>query len=77
VSSGLQTLSPPLEMPEPLEFRELIDALQERALFAAAEGDPEEDGEDEDEDEEGDEDEDAGDEDEDDDEEDAEGEEKA
>jgi hypothetical protein len=79
VSSGLQTLSPPLEMPEPLEFRELIDALQERALFAAAEGDPEGDGEDEDEDEdeEGDEDEDAGDEDEDDDEEDAEGEEKA
>jgi chromodomain-helicase-DNA-binding protein 1 len=79
VSSGLETLSTPLEVSEPLEFRALLGAQEQRALIAAPEGDPEEaeQDEDEDEDEEGDEDEDAGDEDEDDDEEDADGEEKA
>ncbi len=72
MSSGLKALSAPCDMPTPLEFRELIDALQERALVSVPEADPEDDEEDEDEDEEGDEDEDVGDEDEDD----AEGEEK-
>jgi hypothetical protein len=69
VSSGLETLSTPLEVSEPLEFRALLGAQEQRALIAAPEGDPEEAEQDEDED--------AGDEDEDDDEEDADGEEKA
>lgn len=70
MSSGLKTLSEPVEVSEPLEFRAFLDALEQRALIAAPEGDPED--EDEDEDEEGDEDEDDGDEDdEDEDEEDA------
>ncbi len=68
MSSGLKTLSEPVEVSEPLEFRAFLDALEQRALIAAPEGDPEEaeQDEEEDEDEEGDEDEDAGDEDEDD-----------
>ena len=73
MSLGLKTLSEPVEVSEPLEFRALLDALEQGALIAAPEGDPEEDEDEDDEEEEGDEDD--GDEDED--EEDADGEEKA
>jgi hypothetical protein len=66
VSSGLKPLSAPVEVSEPLEFRAFLDALEQRALIAAPEGDPEE-AEEDDSDEDGD----------DEDEEDADGEEKA
>ena len=61
MSSGLESLSTPLEVSEPLEFCARLDAHARRALIAAPEGDPEE--AEQDEDEEGDEDEDGGDED--------------